>query len=160
MYLDHIDKKIVRKNIFTFRKKKRSDTLAYTRDDTIPFPEKSTFQPSRRWRCYTHVRKYRDWLVYARSGRSFACIPPWDLTRDGQDLDYTPKEQPGYRKYRTVDLPTRSKARELTDLSSSRRLPRPPLLTPEKAFAKSLASSCISHIRASQLKLKIHNTIR
>lgn len=31
---------------------------------------------------------------------------------------------------------------------------------PEKAFAKSLASSCISHIRASQLKLKIRNTIR
>lgn len=83
-------------------------------------------------------------------------VYPRDLTRDGQDLDYTPKEQAGYRKYRTVDLPTRSKARELTDLSSSRRLL---LLTPEKAFTKSLASSCISHIRASQLKLKIHNTI-
>lgn len=83
-------------------------------------------------------------------------VCPRDLTRDGQDLDYTPKEQAGYRKYRTVDLPTRSKARELTGLSSSRRLL---LLTPEKAFTKSLASSCISHIRASQLKLKIHNTI-
>jgi len=73
--------------------------------------------------------------LYARSkisklangyARSFARIPPRDLTKDGLDLDYTPKEQPGYRKYRTVDLPTRSKARELTDLSFSRRLPRPP----------------------------------
>ncbi|CAL1680582.1 unnamed protein product [Lasius platythorax] len=70
-----------------------------------------------------------------------------------------PKEHPRYRKYRTVDLPTRSKAHELTGLSFSRRLSRPPLFTPDKAFAKSLVSSCISHIRASQLKLKIHNTI-
>ncbi|KAL0115794.1 hypothetical protein PUN28_010971 [Cardiocondyla obscurior] len=99
------DRRIRFSNLFRLGKKLLAKS--YTRDDTLPF-SKSAFQSSRRWRHYTHVRKHRDRVPYARSGRSFACIPPRDLTRDGQDLDYTPKEQPGYRKYRTLLSPTAS----------------------------------------------------
>lgn len=143
------------------RKKKGFDVLAYTRDDTIPFPREVDFSRVADGgviHTFGNIKTGKRTHDLGDPSRVIS-PPPRDLTRDGQDLDYTPKEQPGYRKYRTVDLPTRSKARELTSISPSRRLPRPPLLTPEKAFAKSLASSCISHIRASQLKLKIHNTI-
>lgn len=124
------------KSAFAFleKKKRGSDVLAFTCDDTIPFPEKSAFHPSRRWRRYTHVRKHRDRASVRTIWTILRAYTLRDLTRDGQDLDYTPKEQPGYRKYRTVDLPTRSKARELTGLSSSRRLLRPPLLTPREGF--------------------------
>lgn len=62
-----------------------------------------------------------------------------------------PKERPGYRKYRSVDLPAQSKARELTHLSSSRRVARPSFAL-EKAFGKSRPGNNISHIHAESRK--------
>lgn len=72
----------------------------------------------RRWRTLHDVRKTSGPARACATirGRSFARVYPRDLTRDGQDLWTIPPEgtSGGYRKYRTVDLPTRSKARELT----------------------------------------------
>lgn len=59
-----------------------------------------------------------------------------------------PEERPGYRKYSSVDLPAQSKARELTRLSSSRRVARPSFAL-EKAFGKSRPGNNISHIHGN-----------
>lgn len=83
-----------------------------------------------------YVGKHQSWQT--ASAWTYLSLLPRDLTRDGRDLSCGPGGTVGiYRKYRSVDLLARSKARELTHLSSSRlgHLSRSRRLSPNLAPA-------------------------